>query len=694
MAKRTKGSARRQRIVEAKAPAGASPGSPRVRGAALSVAVLACLSLLVFAAYGSSLSAGFVFDDHPIIEKNPAIRSLARVPSLFATGYWDRAGYETDRLYRPLVMATYALNYATSGLNPFIYHLTNLILHLAVCWTLYFLGRRLGLATVAAFAAAAVFAVHPINSEAVAGVVGRAELMMALGVLLAVAFDLERNPLHRPATRLSIASTLAFCGALLSKEQAVMLPFLLFVLNRMRLAGAGATWRDEARQGAKRYVTWAAVVGAYLLLRYAVLGALVPSEIGFVENPLAHTGLLTRVMTATKVAGYYLWLVLWPVPLSADYSYNAIPVVTSLFDPYMLLGALGWLALCALGIVALRRREVPLATGISMAVLFFVPASNLITPIGTIMGERLFYLPFAGICLAAGAGVEHIKRTAARRNAWMRWAEIGAASLLVAVLAARTNARSRDWKNDFELFRSAVAVNPEAAKSHLMLGAWLAREGRTAESISAMERAAAIYPDYRLRHTFAEEMGNMLLDSGRPDEAAALIEGALAAAPGHPSLLHIHGQALQEGGRWDAAIATHRRALEVTREVEGENTVLFVNGLYHLSRAYTFQGRYAEAGEFLDQALQIIDTSLAESVSPRDVARFVSLRVILFGMESDYAAAAPLFDRLLSLIEASATPEDFRFLAQPLASYAEYLRATNRATEAGRVVRQLERISN
>lgn len=694
MAKRTKGSARRQRSVDAKARAGASPVHQRVRGAALSFAVLACLSLLVFAAYGNSLSAGFVFDDHPIIEENPAIRSLAGVPSLFATGYWDREGYETDRLYRPLVMATYALNYAMSGLNPFIYHLTNLILHLAVCWTLYLLGRRLGLATVAAFAAAAVFAVHPINSEAVAGVVGRAELMMALGVLLALAFDLERNPLDQPASRLSIASTLAFCGALLSKEQAVMLPVLLLVLNGMRLAGAGATWQDEARRGAKRYLTWAAVVVAYLLLRYAVLGTLMPSEIGFVENPLAHTGLLTRVMTATKVAGYYLWLVLWPVPLSADYSYNAIPLVTSFFEPHMLLGALGWLALCVLGIVAVRRREVPLAAGISMAVLFFAPASNLITPIGTIMGERLFYLPFAGICLAAGAGVERLKRAGARQPAWMRWAEVGGASLLVVVLAARTNARSRDWETDFELFQSAVTVNPDAAKSHLMLGAWLAREGRTAESIAAMERAAAIYPDYRLRHTFAEEMGNMLLDSGRTDEAAALVERALAAAPDHPSLLHLYGRALQEKAQWEAAIATHRRALEVTREVEGENTVLFVNGLYHLSRAYTFQGRYAEAGELLDQAMQIIDTSLAESVGPRDVARFVSLRAILFGMDADYAAAAPLFDRLLSLIEASARPEDFRFLAPPLASYAEYLRATNREAEAGRVVRQIERISD
>ena len=101
-------------------------------------------------------------------------------------------------------------------------------------------------------------------------------------------------------------------------------------------------------------------------------------------------------MTAITVAGDYLWLVFWPAQLSADYSYNAIPLVTSLWNPGMFLGAFAWTIVCAVGIFGFRRRDLPLTIGVSMAVLFFAPASNLISPIGTIMGERLFYLPFAG----------------------------------------------------------------------------------------------------------------------------------------------------------------------------------------------------------------------------------------------------------------------------------------------------------
>ena len=118
------------------------------------------------------------------------------------------------------------------------------------------------------------------------------------------------------------------------------------------------------------------------------------------------------------------------------------------------------------------------------------------------MGERLFYLPFAGLCLALGAGLEHIRAsTGGPKYLVIRWTGIAALVLVVGLLTVRTVARNRDWANDLTLFQSAVAVNPEAAKSRLLLGSWLARQGREREALSEMEKAASIYPAYADRHT-------------------------------------------------------------------------------------------------------------------------------------------------------------------------------------------------
>ena len=154
------------------------------------VAVVSLLILLVVCSYANSFGNGFANDDHVIIVQNKLITQLRDIPTLFARDYWASSRNLNEAipppstgLYRPFVMTTYALNYAVGGLNPFGYHVVNLFLHLLATCLVYLLALRLNCSPGGAFVAAAVFAVHPLHTEVVTGIVGRAELLMAASAL-------------------------------------------------------------------------------------------------------------------------------------------------------------------------------------------------------------------------------------------------------------------------------------------------------------------------------------------------------------------------------------------------------------------------------------------------------------------------------------------------------------------------------
>lgn len=658
---------------------------------------LGLLTLAVALAYGNTLWNGFVYDDHHVVEHNNLIRSLRNVPALFTTHYWQGAvelSTAERYLYRPLVHVSYAINYAVSGLSPWAYHLVNVLCHLFVTLTLYLLGRILGLGLYPAMGAALIFAVHPLNSEAVGGIVGRAELLMVAGVLWALLLDLRRNPMDEPPGRVSIFSGVAFLCGLLAKEQAVMFPALLLVCDGLRgEGGPGAGWWQKVWQGRLRYLLYLSLLCGYVVLRLLVLGEMFPPDISVLENPIAKATWWAGVLTAVRIAGLYLWLVIWPVQLAADYSYSALPLSLSPAAPGVFFGVLAWSGLMALGVLAWVRRNLPLSIGIAITGLFFLPVANLLFPIGTIMGERLFYLPLAGLCLALGAGLEWLGvQRGTAGGALPRFVLLGVMALAV-LLGARTVRRNRDWANDYTLFQSAVAVNPRAAKSRFLLGSWLRRMGREADALRELEKARAIYPDYQLRASFVEETGQALISEGRAHEALALVKTALSQVPGDPALLHVAGLVYQTQERWEEAEAAHQRALKMTQERQGEQNLAFVDGLYKLARVYAMQQKYTEADRLLERALLLLPRVAPGAARTAVQGRMLAIRAMLYYFQEDYGRAEPLFVQLFSLVEKSPQARDLGFVIQPLQAYAELLNNTGRVEQAGEILRRIESLS-
>ena len=425
----------------------------------------------------NGLRNGFTFDDRPIVAENPRIRSFAGIGRAFTSDWWDGERPQS-LLYRPLTMATFGIDYAASRLTsrpalPF--HAQNLVWHAAASAALFFFVLALFESPWLAFATAALFAAHPVHTEAVNGIVGRAELMAACLGVLALLGALRGRPW--------VAGLLLFL-ALLSKEQAIVIPLIPFL------------WFPSRKSPSFRRVLvgFAVAVLAYFALRTAVLGTPAggsPSAAGSinVDNPIAGATGAARLWTPLRVFGVALGQVALPRTLSADYSYAQLPLVASPDLP----AVLGIVALFALAAAAfaLRTRAAPVSFGIAFFLLSWLVTSNIPIVIGTIFGERLLYLPSAGVCIAVAAALSSVR---------VRWIGTAAVAGLVVAGGARTWVRNPDWKDNRTLFTRTVVTSPRSCKALDGLASELLASGRPRDAVPWAERALAVYPAYPNAH--------------------------------------------------------------------------------------------------------------------------------------------------------------------------------------------------
>ena len=426
---------------------------------ALPLAVLWTMALL---AYSNSFTAALTFDSNRAILQDTRIQSVTPENShLIWTGdYW----YPTSAggLFRPLTTLSYQWNYAVlgNGPHPAGYHWINLLLHFVNIALVYLLGLLLFEAAWPAFAMAALWALHPLLTESVTNVVGRADLLAAFGVLAGLLCYTRSVAATgwRQAAWLAAAASAGAVG-IFSKESAIV---VLAVVPLYDLAfGPSARWRSRLAG----YAAVALPVLVYLPMRSHVLAKLPSLVTSFGDNPLVGAGFWTARFTAVKVIGKYLWLLVWPAHLSADYSYNQVPLFGWRFDNLEDGKALFALAMCvaaAVAALAAYRRAKPIFFFIAFFFAALAPTANLAILIGTIMAERFLYLPsigFAG-CLA------WLGWKACRRWPAMRTAAPAMLAMASLALAGRTFARNADWHDEESLWASSVKACPGSYRTH------------------------------------------------------------------------------------------------------------------------------------------------------------------------------------------------------------------------------------
>ncbi len=426
---------------------------------------VAALWVATLLAYSNCFSSGFVLDNRTLLLNDPRIQtaSAENVALIAQHTYWWPNG--ESGLYRPLTTLSYLLNYSVLGNGgaPAGYHWVNVVLQAVNAALVLGLMRQLlrgrphGEAT--AFFSALVWAVHPLLTESVTNMVGRADLLAGCAVLggfLLYLRSRETAGWRRAAALGGLAGTAA--AGMSSKESAVVLPLVICLYE----AACGRRW-DRLWAGCG---VSAAAIGAVLWQRAAVLSSSLPAEFGFLDNPIAGAGFWTARLTALKILPRYLWLSVWPQRLSADYSYDQIALARGSAADWM-----GWAAAAAVaaGVAMMWRRERLGFFFAGFAFLNLLPASNLMFAIGAMMAERFFYLPLAGVIAAAALVFEGLAGRWAGGSGRRRRVVTIVVWGVAAGFGVRTWLRNVDWTSDRTMAEAGVRTSPRSFKFHRLL---------------------------------------------------------------------------------------------------------------------------------------------------------------------------------------------------------------------------------
>lgn len=535
-----------------------------------------------FLAYGNTLTNDFVWDDVSSVLLHRHVQDPGKLPQLFKEDF-HAFGRGQGNFYRPLLAASFMLDFALSRpdpqqkLSPVLFHITNILWHAAAAALFLALLRRFRAPRPVCITVPLLFAVHPLNTQAVAYISGRGDPMAAAFLFAALWFSLwEGTPARRVAG--CAAGAACFVAAVLSKESAAVYPFLLTLLA---LLAPVQTTNERPSRSVWRGRAGCVVVGFLLTAGYAWLRATVlrfaddsaPLSLGFVE----------RGADALKALSVYVKLLLAPTHLHMDRTLDPVPQWA------IGIGAL-LLILCVAGfLLSVRYGHRRLAAGLGWFLLTWFPISGLI-PLNAQIAEHWMYLPMAGFLWAAAEGIWALMRG-------NRVVQAAAAVLVFGVLLlflGATAARNRVWRDNETLFRDTLAKSPASIRAHFNLA--VTYEDilhNVAGARRHYERVIALYKD--------KKSASDAEDQFWPDELEA-----------HLSLGRIYAQ------RGDLSRAAGHFSVVLNVEPNEQNKALVAQAAVGMGQCFLAAGEPEKAQTFFDRAVQLSPglEQKAGSVSP------------------------------------------------------------------------------
>ncbi len=551
---------------------------------ARSAAVLAgALAALV---YANSLLNGFAYDDLNIIVDNPALHALSKLPAAIASPYWPGAFAKQLGLWRPLTTAYFGLQWVLFGGSPLPYHLVSLLGHVAVTALVVLLLAEL-MSVPVAFIGGLVFAVHPVHVEAVANVVGSAEVGSAFFFLLACLVHVRGPSKSRWPRALLIAFLYGVAFGI--KEGAVTLPAVLFLLDAARRRIGFAELPGYLRERWRLYLSVVVVAAIMLFLRFQVLGSIAHPFGPLGADLLKH---VPRIWTLAEVWSHYVSLWVFPLDLSSDYSPNVIPIALG-WNGVAVAGLVLALAVLLMSLILWRRPEMRAgretariaAFGVVWFIITMSPVSNIAFISGVMLAERTFYLPSVGLVAATGWLLVRYWRARPRQA-------VGVTAACLVLLGVRTWTRTPTWKTNDSVFITMMRDHPESGRSQWVLGDLFLQEHRIHRALVAYGNAINILG---VTYPLITQIGRKLMVLHDYRAAKLLFQQAwqqdpsISVAPANLAVIYS-----EEGDARET-----ERFCEIARRLGRDDAVT-----YHLlAWAYAKEGRWTLAAQARRKAI-------------------------------------------------------------------------------------------
>ncbi|XP_051998286.1 protein O-mannosyl-transferase TMTC4-like isoform X2 [Xyrauchen texanus] len=554
--------------------------------------VTAFVALICFI---NSYDGDFVFDDSEAIINNKDLNPDSPLSNIWKNDFWgsNLSSNSSHKSYRPLTVLTFRINYLLAGgLYPVGFHMLNITLHCLISvfmvdvFAILFGGPAqcgrgviLNLSPKASFLAALFFAAHPVHTESVAGIVGRADLLCALFFQLSfLVYCKSFQGGDKKLSVLCIIGSILLCAvAMLCKEQGITVLGvnaaydILFVCNlniyelgqRLLSRRKSADIGELVRNGLLMRLAILFLVGSFLLYaRWRIMGTGPPSFTE-VDNPASFAeNILLRIVNYNYYYSLNAWLLLCPWWLCFDWSMGCVPLIKSASDWRIIWPLVLWCCLIGLVSQALCSQD-----------------SNT-RRVGFVIAERVLYLSSAGYCLILAYAVGYCSLHWRKHKRLLRAAML----MLLCVNVARSAQRSQQWRSEESLFTSALSVCPLNAKVHYNVGKNLADRGNQSAAVKYYREAVRFHPKYV--HAM-NNLGNILKERNELQEAEGLLSAAVYIQPDFAAAWMNLGIVQNSLKKFEAAERSYWNAIKFRKK--------YPDCYYNLGRLYADLNRSVDA---------------------------------------------------------------------------------------------------
>ena len=588
------------------------------------------IALFSFILYSNTLKHGFVLDDNSVLKENKLTQEgVSALKTIFVNSYREGYGNNENNLYRPLTKAMFAIEWQLSPDNPHFHHLINVLFFSLACVLLFLvLLKYTKINIYILFITVLLFAAHPIHTEVVANIKSRDEISSMVFILLSllcISKYLSGNKLL-PA----ILSLVCFFLALLSKESAIvyvaLAPLFIYFFTETSIKSI-----------LKITGSLAIVAVMYIVLHIKILGSIGIKIIPVIDNSLlAAPNFIQQKATAIYILGKYLLLLIFPHPLSCDYSFNTIPTVTP--------GNIGFIIALAVHIFLLYYaiKKFKEKNILSFCILFYfisiAMASNIFMLIGTHLAERLLFFPSIAFCLALvyllcklfKIDVSNLKAAfITSKNSVL----IVIVAFLFIAYSAKTFSRNKDWKSDTTLFGKDIKTVPNSA--HMLfyyannmtyqdsLDAVIpeVREVRLTKALESINKALAIYDLFPDAHNVA---GRIYYAQKNYDAAYKSYSRASMMSPGKGIYHNNVGTSLFALGKYPEAKVEFEKAFELDKYYA--EAVFNTGSAYGaMGEAYKNKGDKENATKMFNSAIEHFQKAISMKPNYKSAYQFIGM---------------------------------------------------------------------